>query len=184
MDPKLELTLALVVVAIAALALVLLWRAHRSKKLRGRFGPEYARAVEADGRGRAEAQLQDRQKRVAGFSVQPLGPGDRERFGVSWRRVQEEFVDNPQRAVTHADELLADIMSARGFPVTGFEQRAADLSVDHAEVVQNYRAAHEIALRHERGEAGTEDLRQAMIHYRGLFDELVNEAQPALAKAS
>jgi len=184
MDPKLQLTLALVAVALALIALAVLWRRRRSAKLRHRFGPEYARAVEQDGQGRAEAQLQDRQKRVAGFAVQPLGAGDRERFGVSWRRAQEEFVDNPERAVTHADELMADVMSARGFPVTGFEQRSADLSVDHAEVVQNYRAAHDIALRHERGEAGTEDLRQAMIHYRGLFDELVNVPEPALVKAS
>jgi len=184
MDPKLELTLAVVAVAIVLLALVVLWRRRRTSKLRHRFGPEYARAVDEDGRGRAEAQLQDRQKRVAAFTILPLGAGDKERFGVSWRRVQEEFVDNPERAVTHADELLADVMSARGFPVSGFEQRAADLSVDHAEVVQNYRAAHDIALRHQRGEAGTEDLRQAMIHYRSLFDELVNEPAAALAKAS
>ena len=184
MDPKMQLALALVAVVLGVLTLFVLWQVRRTKKLRRRFGPEYERAVEQDGRGRAEAQLQDRQKRVAAFAVLPLNAGDRERFGVSWRRVQEEFVENPKRAVTHADDLLADVMSARGFPVTGFDQRAADLSVDHAEVVQHYRAAHDIALRHERGEAGTEDLRQAMIHYRGLFDELVNDKQPALAKAS
>ena len=184
MDPKIELAAAVVAVALVLLLLVAAWRRRRTARLRGRFGSEYERVVDESGRRPAEAQLQDRQKRVAGFALQPLGPGERERFGVSWRRVQEEFVDNPERAATHADELLGDVMSARGFPVAGFEQRAADLSVDHAEVVQNYRAAHEIALRHGRGEAGTEDLRQAMIHYRGLFDELVSETETPLAKAS
>jgi len=184
MDPKLQLILALTAVVLVVLALAVLWRRRRTAKLRHRFGPEYARAVDEDGRGRAETQLQDRQKRVAAFTILPLGPGDKERFGVSWRRAQEEFVDNPERAATHADEVLVDVMSARGFPVTDFEQQAADLSVDHAEVVQNYRAAHDIARRHALGEAGTEDLRQAMIHYRALFDELVNESAPTHAKAS
>ena len=184
MDPKLALVLALVAAALVLLVLVVVWRRRRTAKLRGQFGSEYERVVDESGRRQAESQLQDRQKRVAAFALKPLGPGERERFVVSWRRVQEEFVDGPERAVTHADELLGDVMSARGFPVTGFEQRSADLSVDHAEVVQNYRAAHDIALRHGRGEAGTEDLRQAMIHYRSLFDDLVSEAETAPAKVS
>ena len=185
MNTNLELVIVLIIVVLAAVGFTLIMRNRKTTKLRGRFGPEYERAVEqSGGRGAAEAQLNDRQKRVDAFAVQPLGAGDKERFGVSWRRAQEEFVDDPARAVSHADELLGDVMSTRGYPVTDFEQRSADLSVDHPVVVQNYRAAHEVALKHGRGEAGTEDLRQAMIHYRTLFDELVNEPQPVLAKAS
>jgi hypothetical protein len=102
----------------------------------------------------------------------------------SWHRVQARFVDEPRGAVTEADQLLGDVMSTRGYPVSDFEQRSADMSVDHARVVENYRAAHEIALRHAQGQASTEDLRQAMIHYRTLFDELVNEPEMAGAKAA
>lgn len=185
MNTNVELVVVLVIVVLAAVGLALIMRNRKTAKLRQRFGPEYERAVEeTGGRGHAEAQLHDREKRVDAFAVKPLGAGDQERFGVSWRRAQEEFVDDPARAVTHADELLGDVMSARGYPVADFDQRSADLSVDHPVVVQNYRAAHEVALRHGRGEAGTEDLRQAMIHYRTLFDELVRESEPPLAKAS
>ncbi len=185
MDTNILLVLGLIAVALAAAGFALFMRSRGSARLRRRFGPEYQRALEANGgRGQGEAHLRDRQKRVEAFAVKPLGAGDKERFGVSWRRAQEEFVDQPARAVTRADELLCDVMSVRGYPVSEFEQRSADLSVDHPSVVQNYRAAHEIAVRHGRGEASTEDLRQAMIHYRALFDELVGGAEPVLAKAT
>jgi hypothetical protein len=185
MNTNTMIVTAIVVVAIAFVALLVFLRNRKTVKLRRRFGPEYARTVEeSSGKVAAEAQLHDREKRVAEFAVQPLGPGDRERFSASWSTVQSEFVDNPKRAVAHADELLGDVMAARGFPVSDFEQRAADLSVDHSAVVQNYRAAHDIALREGRGEAGTEDLRQAMIHYRALFDELASDAAPARANAA
>ena len=184
MNTNTEMVLGLVVVIVLVVALALFMRYRKTAKLRHKFGPEYERAVEdTGGQGKAEAQLNEREKRVAAFPIRALAAGDRERFGVSWRRVQEEFVDNPERAVAHADELLGDVMSARGYPVSDFEQRSADLSVDHPVVVQNYRAAHEIALRRGRGEASTEDLRQAMIHFRMLFDELVADGAP-LAKAS
>lgn len=102
---------------------------------------------------------------------------------ATWQSTQAEFVDDPREAAQRADALLGDVMAARGYPVSDFEQRAADLSVDHPLVVQHYRAGHAIALRHEQGEAGTEDLRQAMIHYRSLFDELVTETETAHAPA-
>jgi hypothetical protein len=183
-------TTTLLIVALAVLLLVVIvavaLRSRRSTKLRDHFGPEYERAVhDTGGRRAAEAELKDRAKRVAAFAIVPLRPGDRERYVGAWRSVQSQFVDDPKRAVTSADSLLADVMAARGYPVGDFEQRAADLSVDHPVVVQNYRAAHGIALRHARGEASTEDLRQAMIHYRELFDDLVNDAVAApRAKAS
>lgn len=114
---------------------------------------------------------------MKGLSIRPLEPADRARFTQSWQNVQAEFVDDPEGSIGHADALLAEVMSARGYPVSNFEQMSADISVDHPDVVQNYRAAHEIALRHERGNADTEDLRQAMIHYRSLFEELVDDSK-------
>ena len=172
-----DLMILLLVIVVIAIAAVLLLKRRRTDQLRTQFGPEYKRAVEDTGDARkAELELLDRQKRVKSFSIKPLLPGDRERFASSWQRVQAEFVDNPKGSITHADALLKDVMAARGYPVTDFDQRSADLSVDHPEVAQNYRAAHDIAMRHERGEASTEDLRQAMIHYRALFEELTEEA--------
>ena len=177
--------LIIVVVVVAAVVLVgamLLMRRRSSARLRDRFGPEYDRTLEeSKGRREAEAQLHEREKRVKAFELKPLTPGDRERFATTWRNVQAEFVDNPERAVTHADEVVGDVMTARGYPMSEFDQRSADLSVDHPVVVQNYRAAHDIALRHGRGEASTEDLRQAMIHYRALFDEMVADGADAVA---
>jgi hypothetical protein len=104
------------------------------------------------------------------------------KFIDRWKDVQARFVDGPARAVADADALLGEVMTARGYPVSDFEQRAGDISVDHPEVVRNYRAGHDIALRHAQGNASTEDLRQAMIHYRSLFDELVNETEAPAAE--
>jgi len=166
----------LVVIGIVAF---LVMQKRRSANLRAQFGPEYERTVSQGGdRKRAEAMLAERAERVRSFHLRPLSSADRIRFLEVWTRVQADFVDNPSAAVAEADQLLGQVMTTRGYPVTDFEQRAADISVDHPVVVQNYRAAHEIALRHERGEAGTEDLRKAMIHYRGLFEDLV--AEPAI----
>ena len=171
---------AIILVAVAIVAATLISRRRQSGRLQSRFGPEYARAVEASGdRGHAEAELQQRAKRVAGFDIRPLPAADRNRYFDSWSKVQAQFVDNPKDAVVRADELVGQVMEARGYPVTDFDQRSADLSVDHPQVVQNYRAAHDIALAQERGEASTEDLRQAMIHYRSLFDELVGQPEAA-----
>ena len=174
MDETLLVTLAIV----AALILVglFLFRRRRSEKLQSRFGPEYEREVEARGsRAKAEADLLEREKRVQKLTIKPLDPAERTAFTTRWTDVQARFVDDPPRAVTYADALLGEVMTARGYPVSDFEQRAGDISVDHPQVVENYRAGHDIAERHARGEAGTEDLRQAMIHYRSLFEELVQE---------
>ena len=174
MDPNL-IIVVLAVMVVALVAFIFMQR-NRSDKLRSRFGPEYERAVkESGGKGKAEAQLLEREQRVKSLAIRPLEPADRERFSSSWTSVQSDFVDDPARSIGKADSLLADVMSARGYPVTDFEQMSADISVDHPSVVQNYRAAHEIALRQERGEANTEDLRQGMIHYRLLFEDLVSD---------
>ncbi len=184
MDP-IVLSLALVLVLVAIGATILFLRRRRTDALRSRFGPEYNRAVEQSGdKHQAEAQLHSLEKRVAALSIHPLPLEDRERYVEAWRQVQADFVDEPKAAVERADDLLGEVMGARGYPVSDFEQRSADLSVDHPAVVQNYRAAHDIALRHGRGEASTEDLRQAMIHYRMLFDDLVNEPEQAPARAA
>jgi hypothetical protein len=158
---------------------------RKTARLRTRFGPEYARVVQESGsRRQGEAGLQEREKRVEGFKIRPLAPSDRDLYIASWGRVQGQFVDDPKTSVSRADQLLGDVMSARGYSVSEFEQRSADISVDHPLVVENYRAAHEIAVRDAAGQASTEDLRQAMIHYRTLFDELVGEPELARAKAA
>ncbi|MEP6983158.1 MAG: hypothetical protein ABI853_05880 [Sphingomicrobium sp.] len=182
MDPT--IIIAVLVVIVLALGGLLYFQRHRSDKLRSRFGPEYDRAVkESGGKSKAEAKLVEREKRVKSLSIRPLEPSDRARFTRSWQNVQAEFVDDPEGSIGHADSLLAEVMSARGYPVSDFEQISADISVDHPDVVQNYRAAHEIALRHERGQANTEDLRLAMIHYRSLFEDLVTDAKAPDAPA-
>ena len=181
------LIIAVVAVLLAAVAAFLMYRKRRTDRLRAQFGgAEYARAVEKGGdRRHAEAGLEKRTQRVEAFHVRPLTAGDRARFVESWRGVQARFVDGPAGAVTEADLLLGDVMSTRGYPVSNFEQRAADISVDHPLVLENYRTAHEIAQRQTRGQANTEDLRQAMVHYRTLFEELVSEPKlPAMKKAS
>lgn len=180
---EIGLIIALIVVVLAFIAYVV-WKEWRTRHLRRRFGPEYGQTVvESGSRTRAESQLAAREQRVARFHIRPLTREQKMRAITNWQSIQAEFVDNPREAVRHADALLGDVMAARGYPVSDFEQRAADLSVDHPHVVQHYRAGHAIALRHERGEAGTEDLRQAMIHYRSLFDELVTETETAQAPA-
>lgn len=183
---EITLIIALVVIVVAGIAALLFLRKRRTEKLRARFGgEEYTRAVqEGGGRRHAEAGLEKRTERVEAFHVRPLTSSDHARFVESWHRIQARFVDGPAGAVTEADQLLGDVMSTRGYPVSDFEQRAADISVDHPLVLKNYRTAHEIALRQTRGQANTEDLRQAMVHYRTLFEELVNEPEMPLAKAA
>lgn len=182
---ELVLIIALVVVAAGCIVAFLSYRKRRTVRLRTQFGDaEYDRAVQKGGDQRhAEAKLEQRTQRVEGFHVRPLAAGDRARFVESWHRVQTHFVDGPAGAVTEADQLLGDVMSTRGYPVSDFEQRAADISVDHPLVLENYRMAHEVALRQTRGQATTEDLRQAMVHYRTLFEELISEPETPLAKA-
>jgi len=177
---------AWIVVAVVAVAAVLVIaaimssRRRRSEHLKDRFGREYDRTVKATGdRSKAEADLEEREKRVEKLDIRPLDASERRDFLGRWTEVQARFVDDPARAVAFADALLGDVMKARGYPVSDFEQRAGDISVDHPVVVEHYHKAHEIAVRHGRGEASTEDLRQAMIHYRALFDNLVGAQAPA-----
>ncbi|MDZ4306677.1 hypothetical protein [Allopontixanthobacter sp.] len=175
-----EIVLVIVIALLAAIAIWLWMRSRKSAALKNRFGPEYDRTVEAVGDERkAEDVLAKREKRVAHYTIKPLPDAMREHFVETWRQVQAQFVDDPKYAVTRADDLLGEVMRVRGYPVSDFDHRADDLSVDHPEVVQNYRTAHSIADRHSRGEASTEDLRTAMIHYRTLFDDLVNEPEAA-----
>jgi len=149
-------------------------RKRRSKQLKDRFGPEYDRAVERHGdRREAESKLEERQERREGLEIRQLEPEQQERFSEEWRRVQGRFVDAPQEAVRESDHLVKEVMRQRGYPIEDFEQRADDISVDHPHVVDNYRSAGRIAERNERGEASTEDLRQATVHYRALFEELL-----------
>lgn len=181
MDPKL-IAFAVVVVLVIAVAGALYIRKRRNTTagLRNRFGPEYDRAVKRHGSERkAEAKLADLETRVGVMKLRDLDVTERERYLAQWQAVQSRFVDFPKGAVTEADELVCSLMQTRGYPVTEFDQRAADISVDHPLVVENYRSAHNIALRLGRGEATTEELRTAMIHYRALFDELVQVQTPA-----
>jgi hypothetical protein len=167
------------IVVVGILAFVYVQR-KRSEQLQARFGPEYERAVRQQGDPRrAEAVLLDREERVEKYRIRELDPAERERFATEWRYVQQRFVDDPRQAVIEADSLVSLVMQARGYPMMEFDQRADDLSVDHPLVVENYRVAHGIALRHQRGQASTEDLRQAMIHYRSLFDDLLVKKQPS-----
>jgi len=164
-------TLAVVVVAAAILYER---RRRRSRTLRERFGAEYDRTVRSEGDIRkAESVLDARARRVEKLHIRPLEPSQAVRFDDAWRRIQVQFVDDPRGAVTQADRLVGEVMTDRGYPVADFEQRVADISVDHPDVVINYRAAREIALEHARGEATTEGLRQAFVHYRALFKDLL-----------
>jgi len=174
---QIAIVIVVAMMVVAGIGIFLSIRKRRTRRLRTQFGgAEYARAVKEGGsRRQAEAVLDERAERVESLHIRPLAPGDRARFVESWGRVQARFVDGPGSAVTDADQLLGDVMSTRGYPVSDFEQRAADISVDHPRVLENYRAAHQSALRHTEGRASTEDLRQAMIHYRTLFEELVSE---------
>lgn len=171
----LELAIGFILVAAIIALGVMYMRKRRAASLKDRFGNEYERTVRKAGPRKAETILHERERRVERFDIRPLSSEARARFIESWRSVQARFVDSPADAVSRADVLLAEVMEVRGYPVADFEQRSADLSVDHGDVVQNYRAGHAIAERHARGQAGTEELRQAMIHYRALFDDLVNE---------
>jgi hypothetical protein len=175
MDPKLIVAAAVVIVVIAVLALLYM-RKRRSTTadLRQKFGTEYERALREHGSERkAEAQLSDREKRMEKLNIRDLDPMEQEAFSKRWESVQSRFVDSPKGAVTEADDLVSSLMKTRGYPISDFEQRAADISVDHPRVVENYRSAHQIALRVGKDAATTEDLRTAMIHYRSLFEELV-----------
>lgn len=177
MDNSQIIILVVAVIAVLAIAAAawMYMQKRRTERLRSTFGPEYERVVETEGdRRRAESNLEERQKRVEKLDIRPLSNEDRQRFSQAWTREQARFVDDPKGAVAEADRLIGEVMKARGYPMGDFEQRAADISVDHSMVVENYRIAHEIAVRDRRGEADTEALRKAMVHYRALFEELLD----------
>jgi hypothetical protein len=179
MDPRM---VWIIVGVSAAVAVVLwfVWERRRHAQLRKRFGPEYDRTVHETGsERRAEAELDARARRVARLQIRTLDEADALRFAEEWRVLQIRFVDEPSAAIAEADRLVGDVMTARGYPLGDFDQRAADISVDHPRVVANYRAARDIARRQGRGEASTEDLRQAVIHYRALFEDLLGRRDVA-----
>jgi hypothetical protein len=161
-------------VVVVAVLLVLLTRRMREQRVRQRFGPEYERTVAETGSQReAVSALQEREKRRKQLDVRPLEPAAAQRFAESWQDKQALFVDHPGDAIRGADELIAQVMKERGYPFEDFDQRAEDVSVDHPNVVDNYRRAHAIAQANAKGDATTEELRQAMVHYRALFEELL-----------
>jgi hypothetical protein len=163
--------IGLVVLGVLAFAL---YRWMASRRLQDRFGPEYDRAVaETGSRRSAEGELRERQKRLSQLDIKELSPESRDRYRMNWMQIQAAFVDRPAQSVRQADDLISMVMRERGYPVDDFEQRAADVSVDHPDVVDNFRAAHAISLASDHEMASTEDLRQAMVHYRALFQELV-----------
>ncbi len=184
-DPRLIAgAIAVVVMVIVGIVLALRWRRQKTAKLREHFGPEYDRAVLTHGSaGKAEAKLVGRETRVERMKIRDLNTGERARFQTEWTSVQSRFIDHPKTAVSEADELVSSLMIARGYPVADFDQRAADISVHHPRLVESYRSAHELAVRVNKDEASTEDLRVAMVKYRTLFDELAEEQVPDEIKA-
>jgi hypothetical protein len=168
----------LIVLVLLAAAAVLVGRRQRTRRLQDRFGPEYDRTIAAAGdRRSAENELQERTARRERLQIAPLDPAARDRYVAAWHATQARFVDEPAEATREADRLITSVMRDRGYPVDDFDQRTADVSVDHPQVVDDYRAAHAIAAANERSEASTEDLRQALVHYRSLFEELL-EVEP------
>jgi ABC-type nickel/cobalt efflux system permease component RcnA len=171
--------IALAVVVLIAIALWMVMRKQRTDHLARRFGPEYDRTVnEMGSRDKAEAELLARKKRVDELDIVPLSPADAQRFSQDWRALQARFVDNPRGVLADADLLVRELMQKRGYPMGDFERRAADISVHHPGVVEHYRAAHDITQRDHRGQVDTEGMRQAVIHYRALFAELLQVDEP------
>ena len=169
-----EILLVAILAIVAIVALVWAMQRRRSDELRRRFGPEYKRTVDSSrDKRQAEAELRARQARVDALELRPLDRSTRDRYMDRWREVQAMFVDDPGNAVDQADTLIGEVMRTRGYPVGDFEQRAADVSVDHPQVVDHYRTAHAIAVRRPTGDGATEQLRQAFVHYRALFADLL-----------
>jgi hypothetical protein len=186
MDPKVVVAIIVVLAIIVIAALIIARRRQRSTHLKHQFGPEYERALQQHGNSsKAEAVLAEREARVHKLTIRELPATERAGYADEWAAVQRRFVDDPSMAVGEADRLVNRVMNARGYPMADFDQRADDLSVDYPGVVQNYRSARDIFVRHSSGRASTEDLRQAMVYYRSLFDELLGTpaaADPAVLR--
>jgi hypothetical protein len=177
MDLRILILLIVAALVLFIVTAIVITRGRRRKHLKQQFGPEYNRAVQQHGDARhAEVVLLEREKRVEKFSLRPLTPSDRERFVEDWAAIQRRFVDAPSSAVNQADTLVNTVLAARGYPIGDFEQRAADISVNHPSLVQNYRSAREVMLRHAQSHTSTEDLRLAMVNFRSLFDELLESS--------
>jgi hypothetical protein len=176
MSAQAVIVIVIVLVVVAALAAFLLRPAMRRRRLQQKFGPEYEHVVEETGsRREAERELADRERRFSELDIRPLAQEQRERYSVDWRRVQERFVDDPVDAVGEAQRLVTALMAERGYPTEGYEERIAHLSVRHAGVLDHYRTADEYSRRAADGKASTEDLRKAMVNYRELFADLLEE---------
>jgi hypothetical protein len=177
MDPKILTAIIVVIVAIlVVVAVVLVTRKRKTEHLKQTFGSEYDRVVHQHGDPqRAETVLADREKRISHLELRALPPAERDRYALQWAFVQKKFVDDPKGSVNEADRLVTDVMNARGYPMSEFNQRADDISVNYPNAVGNYRAAHDIVVRHGKGQSSTEDLRKAMVHFRSLFEELLGK---------
>lgn len=188
MDQQTMMLAGAVVAAIALLIVIAAWyysAKQRRARLRERFGPEYDRTVQSVGEpAKAEAILAERAARVERFKLRALSSEQAAAFSREWRRIQTRFVDDPDGAVDEADALVTQVMTARGYPIEDFDRRADDLSVDHPHVVENYRTARTLFGRRSRGEAGTEELRQAVVNYRALFDDLLEVEHARHRRAS
>jgi hypothetical protein len=180
MENPLVIVLAIALVAAIGAAVWLYMRSRRTEHLQERFGPEYERTLaEHRDQRKAERELEQRAERVEHLNIRPLTPAERDRYVELWQSTQARFVDDPTGATEEADQLVGEVMAERGYPVGDFEQRAADVSVQHPRVVEHYRAAHAIAVQNARGDADTEELRQALVHYRALFEDLLETETPA-----
>jgi hypothetical protein len=180
-----QVVVLIVVVLVVLIVAAALWFAARRRALRQRFGPEYDRAVaEGDSRLAVERELRERERRHAQLELRDLDPESRDRYAASWNEIQARFLDDPNTAVNEADELVTRLAGERGYPTGDYDEQVANLSVDHARTLGNYRDAHEIYLVNARGEATTEQLRQAVVHYRALFSDLlgtdVTETRPGV----
>ena len=177
--------IAIVAVAIVIVALIAWMYVNRRRAhLKARFGPEYERVVQETGSPRrAETLLESRRARVEKYHIRPLTPEEHMRFASAWRLAQARFVDDPAAAVADADSLVSDLMRTRGYPMNDFDRRAEDLSVDHPIVITHYRAAHDVAMRHARDGVSTEELRQGLVHYRALFEDLLEVREPERRRA-
>lgn len=172
------LLVGVAVLVLVVVATVLASSRSRSKKLQAQFGPEYDRTVDVtDNRREAEKELQQRQQRHDELDLRPLTPASRDRFAQGWEQAQARFVDDPRGALGQADELVQQAMSERGYPTGDFDEQAADLSVEHSSVLDHYRDAHELSRLSGRGEASTEDMRQGIVHYRVLFEQLLSDTR-------
>lgn len=182
MDPRVLIAIIVVLAVLLVIAVIVGMRKRRSEHLKQHFGHEYDRALQQHGTAsRAEAALEAREERVHHLTIHDLPASERGAYAEEWAGVQRRFVDDPSMAVTQADRLVTRVMTARGYPMGDFDQRADDVSVDYPDVVENYRAARDIVVRHGNGRASTEDLRQAMVYYRSLFDELLGSSSTAAA---